>query len=59
MKNKSNHNIKLFGMINKKKFLLNKEVKLNNYSRNSILYTIFRNEIPCSNWNDLGFLPIL
>jgi hypothetical protein len=51
------HIIKFNGIIPKKKYLHNKEVKLNNYSR--ILYYIISNEIACSNWNDLGFLPIL
>lgn len=51
------HNMKLFGIINKNKSLQNKEVIQNNYLR--ICNNLYRNEIACSNWNDLGFLPIL
>lgn len=36
MKNKNKH-IKLFGIINQKKYLQNKEVRLNNYLRNLIV----------------------
>ena len=50
--------MKLSGIINKNKSLQNKEAKLNNYLR-IMLYIQYRNEIACSNWNDLGFLPIL
>ena len=40
MKNKSKH-IKLIGINNKKKYLQNKEVKLNSYLRILIVLSIF------------------
>lgn len=50
-------NMKFYGIINKSRSLQNKEAKQNNYLR--IISFLYRNEIACSNWNDLGFLPIL
>lgn len=46
------------GIISKNRYLLNREVQQNNYLR-KFDWLIKSNEIACSNWNDLGFLPIL